>query len=366
MFGENVKKIQYFSTIFSQNDYRVPKKCLQVFKSRMAFYLCIYGTHYLMFLLGSLILVATGRGSGYRDSSQVVDVSSTKSCASLTPYPLKMGYATGGVLNGSSLLCGGYAHGQSYYRQSSCYIHQKSSNNWRLLTNMNSARYHHASAMTNGGLWITGGYSSSKLSSTEFVFSNGSTVNGPNLPSGRYEHCMVTLDNGNIMILGGYPSSNYKNVLIFNPKDNTFTTGPSLLYNRFEFGCVLFMSPMHNNRPVVLAAGGTNTAEILDYTHANAWEQSKHIYPFTIGKSFKLIIISFISVGSLPTIYDSFFYGATALPSLSGDGAYLQYKQYFYELRCSSTSCQWSIMKQKLKNPVRFAVMMYLPYGYTC
>ena len=79
-----------------------------------------------------LILVATGgsersRGPGfdYQDYSQVVDVSSTKSCSSsLAPYPIKMSHATGVVLNGSPLICGGEGkvNGQlSYQQQSSCY-----------------------------------------------------------------------------------------------------------------------------------------------------------------------------------------------------------------------------------------------------
>ena len=85
------------------------------------------------------------------------------------------------------------------------------------------------------------------------------------------------------MILGGSQSS----VLIFNPEDNTFTTGPSLLYQRYYAGCTLFMSPMHQNRPVVLAVGGhgQSNAEVLDYTITNAaWEESKlaHLY-LTIG-----------------------------------------------------------------------------------
>ena len=41
--------------------------------------------------------------------------------------------------------------------------------------------------------------------------------------------------------------------------------------------CALFKSNLHENRMVVLVAGGyTNTAEILDYSLDNAqWEPSK-------------------------------------------------------------------------------------------
>ena len=47
------------------------------------------------------------------------------------------------------------------------------------------------------------------------------------------------------------------------------------------FGCATFNSPMHDNREVVLAVGGsgTATAEVLDYTQTNpAWEESNYEY----------------------------------------------------------------------------------------
>ena len=228
--------------------------------------------------------MATGYiGFSKSDLSQVFDVSSPKSCfSSLQSYPMEIDGAIGGVLNGSPLICGGK---KSYETQSSCYMHEKYSNTWKFHANMSSKRKHHSSTLIHDYLWITGGYDGSKsLDSTEFIFSNGSVNNGPNMPAARHGHCLVTLDNGKVMILGGYPSLNYKNLMIFDPEDNTFNTGPSLLFNRVYFGCALFKSPLHNNRPVVLAAGGSEqkTAEILDYTNATTWEQSKHVNSFNI------------------------------------------------------------------------------------
>ena len=99
------------------------------------------------------------------------------------------------------------------------------------------------------------------------------------MPAARFGHCMVNLHDGRIGILGGYPSSNYRNVKIFNPVDNTFTDGPTLLYNRYQAGCAHFLSPLHDNRPVIMIAGGEDqaTAEVYDYTNGNAWEESRHI-----------------------------------------------------------------------------------------
>ena len=45
------------------------------------------------------------------DYSQVVNLHSPKQCSNLPPFPLKLRGATGGTLNGSSIICGGYGRG---------------------------------------------------------------------------------------------------------------------------------------------------------------------------------------------------------------------------------------------------------------
>ena len=201
-------------------------------------------------------MVATGYGyRSTQDLSQVVLVNSTKSCSSLPPYPLKLTSANGGVLKGSPLICGGYHEDQTIEQDntveifSSCYIYEKSSNTWILHANMKTKRYGHSSAWNNDFLLVTGGLSDGEpLATTELIFSNGSVTHGPNLPAPRAGHCMVTLDDGKFMILGGYPSSFFKSVLILNPETFTFTNGPSLLNKRDAAGCTHFRSPLHNNR----------------------------------------------------------------------------------------------------------------------
>ena len=48
-------------------------------------------------------------------------------------------------------------------------------------------------------------------------------------------------------------------------------------YDRYYAACTLFNSPLHQNRPVILVSGGGGqTAEVLDYTTNNHWEESKY------------------------------------------------------------------------------------------
>ena len=54
--------------------------------------------------------------------------------------------------------------------------------------------------VTEKGLWISGGLEN--LNTTEFILSNGSRIDGPDLPSGRRGHCLVQYED-TIILIGG-------------------------------------------------------------------------------------------------------------------------------------------------------------------
>ena len=146
---------------------------------------------------------------------------------------------------------------------------------------MTTKRTFSASVPLNGKLWVTGG-DQNELPSTEYVSPNGdASTPGPDLPSARAGHCAVKLSTGKVMLLGGgYYGKIGKSVIVFDPDTETFDISlPSLRTHRFNFGCAVFKSAMHDNREVVLAVGGLfrATAEVLDYTQPNAeWTQSNY------------------------------------------------------------------------------------------
>ena len=121
--------------------------------------------------------------------------------------------------------------------------------------------------------------------STEYISSNGDVSLGPDLPSPRSGHCMVSLPSGKVMIMGGRDNGeNLKSVIIFDPNTNLFDTSvPSLIKERNDFACVVFNSQLHEMRSIVIAIGGGSdeassyvTAEIYDFTYpGSSWIESK-------------------------------------------------------------------------------------------
>jgi len=233
----------------------------------------------------SLIMVATGSNwlnyrTNYKDLVQVVDLNSNTLCSNLQKFPSAIEEATGAVLNNIPIICGGQDNRGEY--QNSCFAYEKSSQSWLLHAKMKNRRYGASTTVINGALWVSGGRDTpngDEFASSEYIYPNGTVTEGPTMPSGRSNHCTITLHDNRIIIIGGFPRSNLNSVLVFDPDNNSFNPGPSLLYDRVYDGCALFSSAKHGGRPVVLSAGGS--AEILDYTVPNAvWERSKHICHF--------------------------------------------------------------------------------------
>ena len=232
-------------------------------------------------------MIFLGPGAG-NPVCQVIDVTSANSCNNLSPYPLQINDASaGGVISGIPVICGGRT---SNGEESACYGYNKNSQSWDFSVNMVISRMRPASAILDSGvLWVTGGYTSQNneyyLKSTEYIFVNGEgnleRSNGPDLSEARIAHCMVTLHDGIIMILGGsYLTGTSVMMTLTGDPDQGFSdeSGPTLLFDRLHAACVVFNSPLHGNRPVVIVAGGVSqvTAEILDYTvSGSSWEQSK-------------------------------------------------------------------------------------------
>ena len=216
---------------------------------------------------------------------QLVDLNSTMKCNTTFPtqYPVRVRQTAGGLLEDTPIICGGY-NPDTKRRVRECYALNYTTNSWEFLANMTVARQDHATVLVGDSLWMTGGEISTKvkslssLSSTEYIYRNGTVIRGPYLPSGIVwsGHCLVNLLDGRVMFLGIVP--NRRGVLFYHTNTKKFSEGPSLLYPRLFHACALFESPRRGGRPVVISIGGYSgrTVEVYDYTRkGSTWEESK-------------------------------------------------------------------------------------------
>ena len=209
---------------------------------------------------------------------------SNRKCRPLAKYPMDLMYSAGHLLNTKPLICGGYA-GDSAQLQ--CLFHDLHTDSWKRYASLTTSRFWHASVPFKDSLWFSGGlgnYPRELLSSTEFVYGDGSVVQGPALPTARRNHCVVDLLDGRSMIIGGSPTFN--EAIIYHHVNHSFTRGPRLLYSRMDHACTLYRSPLHGNRNVVLVSGGLDnndfpkpikSTEVLDFTNNTAnWEKCEY------------------------------------------------------------------------------------------
>ena len=153
------------------------------------------------------LLFATGNKQ--ERESEVVDVRENSSyCRSLPDYPLQAQYASGGILNGQPLICGGIV-GLEYSNSATneCYVYNATSLTWALFANMNEERYGASGiALDNKRFLIVGGSTQTNANSTsEYIFSNGTVKAGPITPYiGLQWHCLVRLDDGKVIIINQF------------------------------------------------------------------------------------------------------------------------------------------------------------------
>ena len=108
------------------------------------------------------------------------------------------------------------------------------------------------------------------MKDTEIINLDGTVSIGEDLPYTLEGHCMLTLDDGRVIIIGGKNQDGMKEkVWFFNSQKNpesTFEKGPSLKTPRQNHACALFNNPMNGNKKFVLVAGGQGEGTYLKDT----------------------------------------------------------------------------------------------------
>ena len=114
---------------------------------------------------------------------------------------------------------------------------------------------------------------------------------------------------------------------------------PSMVYERSNAACTVFNSSLHGGRPVLIVVGSggwSSTAEILDYTVANAsWQE----------------------IEELPVQ----MYQTRMTPTSKGDNVIVTHEKSIYTLSTSGSKYSWTKMPQELSISRKRHVQVLVP-----
>ena len=156
------------------------------------------------------------------------------------------------------LVCGGQTS-SSYYNQ--CYVYIPANDTWINTKNMVSSRAFAAGVMiSDTEWWVTGGRTTSILSTTELLNNTGDFNTYTALPTSRSGHSAVKINNTHVAILGHYASN--RNQYIHDRIAGSWTNYPSLV-NRAGAQGGLVIYPNLTQVLVIAGGNGLNSSEIF-------------------------------------------------------------------------------------------------------
>ena len=139
-------------------------------------------------------MITSGWNGSSMDSTEVIDLTTGKAFKVPSLGRRTFG-ATGGLLDGLPLVCGGYDDDQI---QS---INKEESKSLGQLTVQRGSAA--SVVLSNNTLWVTGGYDQSGKKTTELVTKEGKTSKGPDLPLALYGHAIVAINSDVFILIGG-------------------------------------------------------------------------------------------------------------------------------------------------------------------
>ena len=202
--------------------------------------------------------------------------------------------ASGGLLdNGIPVVCGGV--NEDWETSGLCYK-MISANKWKRIANMSIERSSFSSAVTKWGFLVVGGKNRAHLPTgeVELLKSTDSTFrNMRSFPKEISSGCMATLDNGTIILTGGYF---YGNELINSVWRNVDIMGgdweqanANMAFARAEHSCEVVRDTVHNREKLIVVGGtvhgspGSKSVEILDLKDG-VWEEGPML-PMEVSRS---------------------------------------------------------------------------------
>ena len=201
----------------------------------------------------------------------------TLSCQNMAPLAKETTGATGGLVEGVPLICGGGHWSVGKYDE--CYIISMTMTS--LVTNMKSKRQYAASVVLNSNkLWVMGGLDIDLLNTTEYIQTDTGSISGPELPIATKWHATVAWNSSSVMLIGGYNVAAKTFHYNLDKPDEGWILGPELDYSRHYHAAALGRDRITNDTYIAVTGGywdgnNVNLVELL-YEGETEWQSGNH------------------------------------------------------------------------------------------
>ncbi|CAM6054615.1 unnamed protein product [Sphagnum tenellum] len=203
-------------------------------------------------------------GFGARAEVEIVDLSETnRTCPTAADYPPPIITGSFGTFIGGKLLVCGGEDANYLIRTNECFTYEPETDEWLRADSMRVGRSDAAAVqLSPTKWWVTGGRNFVEyLKSTEIYTVGEGFSSYVDLPTSRYFHNLVKVDDTHVMLLGGQ-SSNTK-AWMFNTEDETWTVLPDSLVSTYNTNAGVAIN--NQGRPEVVITSGffTNATQIF-------------------------------------------------------------------------------------------------------
>ena len=205
---------------------------------------------------------------GYLSQTETLTIGNNAQSQSQYPdHPRKIVGATGGFLKNDFITCGGMD--EQLNSIDKCYMLGSE----EPFATMMVERYNAVSIVLKAEkLWILGGNGNSDvLSSTEYIFSDGRTEEGPPMPIALSYHAMVKINETTSFLVGGFNFLNSKRSWFYN---ENWIDGPDLEIARFGLSLGIIRDSVTLYEYVV-AAGGADGSNLLNHLEILDLQENK-------------------------------------------------------------------------------------------
>ena len=212
--------------------------------------------------MATKFVVATGYDLSFDDSriySEVLDLSNNAfACKNKSPFAMKTEGATGALVKGKHLICGG-KNSDFYYGE--CYRLTKVSTIF--VMEMKSERAYASSAIVDFvKLWVIGGRScksdSCILITSEYVQIGKGSNSGPVLPVKMYGHVITAMNSTTYIVTGGGQDS-LRKTFYYSENSQDWITGPEMNQERRQHGAGLGTDTATSELYIAVTGGVLNS-----------------------------------------------------------------------------------------------------------